>query len=74
MHVGSDLTQYVQMLQGGAAGGELLYVVVTDGAVGSQEEFAQAWQAAGEVLETSSAALEGGTPAQVQLFKHPEPA
>lgn len=53
------------MLQWGAAGGQLLYVWVADGAVGCEEEFAQAWEAAGKVLETSGAALQCGTPAQV---------
>lgn len=62
------------MLQRGAAGGQLLYVWVADGAVGGEEEFAQARQAAGEVLETPGAALQGGTPAQVQLLQHPEQA
>lgn len=60
------------MLQRGAAGGQLLYVWVADGAVGGEEEFAQAWQAAREVLEAPGAALQGGAPAQVQLLQHPE--
>lgn len=60
------------MLQWRAAGGQLLYVWVTDGAVGGEEEFAQAGQAAGEVLETPGAALQRGTPAQVQLLQHPD--
>lgn len=60
------------MLQWGAVGSQLLYVWVTDGAVGSEEEFVQARQAAGEVLETSGAALQCGTPAQVQLLQHSE--
>ena len=60
------------MLQRGATGGQFLYVGVTDGAVGGEEEFAQAGQAAGEVLETPGAALQRGTPAQVQLLQHPE--
>ncbi len=68
----NELTQYVDVLQWGAAGGQLLYVWVADGAVGGEEEFAQAGQVAGEVLETSGAALQCGTPAQVQLLQHPE--
>lgn len=52
-----DLTQYVKVLQWGAAGGKLVYIWVTYSAVGGEEEFAQAGQAAGEVLETSGAAL-----------------
>lgn len=68
------LTQYVEVLQWGAAGGQLLYVWVADGAVGGEEEFAHAGQAAGEVLEASCAALQRGTPAQVQLLQHPERA
>ena len=67
-----ELTQYVEVLQWGAAGGQLLYIWVTHSAVGGEEEFAQARQAAGEVLETSGAALQCGTPAQVQLLQHPE--
>lgn len=67
-----ELTQYVEMLQRGAAGCQLLYVRVAHSAVGSEEELAQPRQAAGEVLETSGAALQRGTPAQVQLLQHPE--
>lgn len=67
-----DLTQNVEMPQTGAAGCQLLYVWVADGAVGSEEELAQAWKAAGEVLETSRTALQRGTPAQVQFPQHPE--
>lgn len=69
-----DLTQYVEVLQWGAAGSQLLYVWVAHAAVGGEEEFAQAWQAAGEALETPGAALQSGTPAQVQLLQHPEQA
>lgn len=58
------------MLQRGTAGGQSLDVRVTHSAVGGEEEFAQARQAASEILETSGAALEGGTPAQVQLLQH----
>lgn len=70
--VNLGLTQYVEVLQRGAAGGQLVYIWVTDSAVGGEEEFAQAGQAAGEVLETSGAALQCGTPAQVQLLQHSE--
>lgn len=66
----SDLTQNVKVLQRGTAGSQSLDVRVTDGAVGGEEEFAQAGQAASEILETPGAALEGGTPAQVQLLQH----
>lgn len=59
------------MLQRGAAGAQLLDVRVADGAVGREEELAQARQAAGEVLETPGAALQRGAPAQVQLLQHP---
>lgn len=68
------LTQYVEVLQWRAAGGQLVQIRVADGAVGSEEEFAQAGQAAGEVLETPGVALQRGTPAQVQLLQHPERA
>lgn len=58
-----DLTQYVEVLQWGAAGSQLIQIWIADGAVGREEQFAQAGQAAGEVLETTSVALQRGTPA-----------
>lgn len=60
------------MLQGGTPGSQLLYVRVTDGAVGSEEELSESRQTAGELLETAGAALQRGTPAQVQLLQHPD--
>lgn len=67
-----DLTQNVKVLQWGAAGSQCLDVWVTNSAVSSEEEFAQARKAASEVLETPGAALECGAPAQVQLLQHPD--
>lgn len=66
-------TQYVEVLQRRAARRQLLYVRVADGAVGGEEELPQSGQAAGELLEAAGAALQGGTPAQVQLLQRPEP-
>lgn len=60
------------MLQWGAAGSQCLNIQVTNSAVGSEEEFSQARKATSEILETSGAALERGTPAQVQLLQHPD--
>lgn len=66
------LTQYVEVLQRRATGRQLLYVWVAHRAIGSEEELAQTRQAASEMLETASAALESGTPAEVQLLQHPD--
>ena len=60
------------MLQRWAVGGQLLNVRVTDGAIGGEEKLSQSWQVAGELLEASGAALQSGTPAQVELLQHPE--
>lgn len=60
------------MLQRGAAGSQLLDVRVADGAVGREEELSKPWQAAGELLETTRAALQCGAPTQIQLLQHPE--
>lgn len=60
------------MLQRGAAGSQLLDVWVTDGAVGGEEKLSKPWQAAGKLLETTSAALQRGAPTQVQLLQQPE--
>lgn len=60
------------MLQRGAAVSQLLYVRVADGAVSSEEELPESRQTAGELLEAAAAALQGGTPTQVQLLQHPE--
>lgn len=60
------------MLQQGAAGSQLLDVRVADSAVGCEEELSKLWQAAGELLETTRAALQCGAPAQVEFLQRPE--
>lgn len=60
------------MLQWRTVSGQLFYIWIADSTVGSEEELSETRQAAGEVLKTSSAALQCGTPAQVQFLQHSE--
>lgn len=62
--------EYVEVLQRGTAGSQLLEVRVAHRAVGCEEEFSEPRKTPGELLETPCAALESGTPAQVQLLQH----